>query len=388
MTNGFGSAGGRGFGIYVHTPFCVHKCSYCDFYSFTKYAALDFSRLVHGLAREIRAAARWLSRRGDLPAVGSVFFGGGTPSLVPPDALAVVFEALGDSFTFLADAEITLEANPETLTDALLEAWREKLPVNRVSLGAQSFQPRYLAALERLGSPESIRAAVAMLRRAGYDNFSLDLIFAIPGQTKAEVLDDIARAVELGPRHVSFYNLTLKPGHVLYHELPDDDRAAELYEAGIERLEAAGYRQYEISNFAEPGRESRHNLLYWNGGDFLGVGPSASSRFFWDGAFHHRKQHADLERYLAGGDFPEPGLTATTAEETVLEATFLELRRNEGVDIAAFRERYGHDLTRAPKYGLFLREGVLAREGDRLRLTKRGRLLADLVTRELAEQRA
>ena len=381
------AAPANGFGIYLHAPYCVHKCSYCDFYSFAA-AAPDFERLAAGLAREIAEAGSWLDREGGRPLVGSIFFGGGTPSLVPTPLLGRVFAAIAESFALAPDAEITLEANPETVNDAFLDGLRRHTPVNRVSLGAQSFRPDLLRKLERLGSRESIVAAVEKLRRHGYDNFNLDLIFAIPGQGEQGTLADIDEAISLGPAHLSFYNLTLKPGHPLYRDLPDDDTAADLYETGVARLAAAGYEQYEISNFSRAGRPSRHNLLYWNGGDYLGVGPSAASRFFRDGRFLHRKQVADVGRWLQaverGDAFPAPGLEPTTAEQTVLEATFLELRRNEGIVRADFARRYGYDPGSSPKYPMFLRQGLLEETAGRLRLTARGRLLADAVTRELA----
>lgn len=371
------------FGLYLHTPFCVHKCSYCDFYSFAKYAPSDFARLAGALVGELLAAHEFLKDR-QPPKATSVFFGGGTPSLLPVAELAAIFSSALGLFPAEPDAEITLEANPETVTEELAAAWLAKTPVNRVSMGAQSFQLKFLKTLERLCPPEAIVAAAGMLKRAGVRNFNLDLIFGIPGQTLPDVIDDIDRAVALEPNHISFYSLTLKPGHTLYPTLPDDDFSADLYEAGVERLAKAGYAQYEISNFAKPGYESRHNLLYWNGGDYLGIGPSAASRFFWDGTFHHRKAPADIVKYLEGTDFPAPGFEATTPAQTILEATFLELRRNEGVDVTAFHSRYGYDLTSSPKFNLFVNEKLLEREGPRLRLTDRGRLLADEVTRELA----
>jgi oxygen-independent coproporphyrinogen III oxidase len=254
---------------------------------------------------------------------------------------------------------------------------------NRVSLGAQSFQPKYLAALERLGSPESIEQAAAHVKGAGFTDFSLDFIFAIPGQTLEEVRSDLERAAALGPTHLSFYNLTLTSGHRLFKELPDDDTAADLYEAGKAFLEGAGYERYEISNFSLPGRECRHNLLYWGGGDYLGIGPSASSRLFRKGSFLHRKQVADFPSYLRA---PKPmEFDSTSPAQTVLEASFLELRKRWGVSVSGFRERYGYDLTKARRYHAFLEDGFVLRRGDTLALTEKGFLLADAVTRDLVD---
>lgn len=364
--------------MYLHTPFCIHKCSYCDFYSFAD-SAPRFDVLADAVRHEI------LGVSGTFPKAVSVFFGGGTPSLLPLPALARIYAALRERLPWEDGAEITLEANPETVTVEWAKGLLATTPVNRVSLGAQSFSPENLAKLERLGSPESIRTAVGRLKEAGIPRFSLDLIFGIPGQGQEGMLRDIEEAVKLGPEHVSFYNLTLKPGHKLYGQLPDDDESAELFEIGCAKLAQEGYAQYEISNFARPGCESRHNLLYWSGGDFLGFGPSASSRLFRDGVFHHRKQVADLNRYLVCHDFDAVPFEPTTAAQTILEASFLELRKNAGVSVSEFAARYGYALDRASRFDAFVVGGLVEREGDRLRLTARGRLLADSVTRDLVD---
>lgn len=330
-------------------------------------------------------AKEWLSGKLPLGRVTSVFFGGGTPSLLPLPELNAAFEALSSHFAIDADTEITVEANPETVTDEWCRGIVDSTPVNRVSLGAQSFQPKYLAALERMATPESVRTAVQRLRRAGISDLNLDLIFAIPGQTQAEAFADIDAALALEPDHLSFYNLSLKPGHALYSELPSDDAAADLYEAGVARLAENGFAQYEISNFSRPGRRSQHNLLYWTGGDYLGLGPSAASRFFWDGNFHHRKALADFSKYVESAPYPGNTLESNSWADTRLEATFLELRLNDGIDLPRFTQRYGHDVTQSKNYSLFLREGLLERAGQILKLTSRGRLLADRVTRDLVD---
>jgi putative oxygen-independent coproporphyrinogen III oxidase len=373
------------FGIYAHIPFCVHRCSYCDFYSDTRYNDSAFAELAKKLIWESGAAAAWLSQHRSVAPVTSVFFGGGTPSLMPMDGLAETFSALQRDFAFAADAEITLEANPETVSPVFAELLLSRTPVNRVSLGAQSFQAEHLAKLERLGSAQSIQNAVRILRSAGLTNYSLDLIFGIPGQTPQQLVSDIDQAMALQPNHLSFYSLTLKPGHKLYSELPCDDQAAELYEIGAARLATYGLTAYEISNFSRPGFESRHNLLYWSGGDFLGLGPSAATRFFWDGSFHHRKQVSSWERYLKAEVFPDPDFSSTNAFQTVLEATFLELRKRSGIDLAQFEGRYGYDLRSAKPYALFQREGMLEEEGGRVRLSPKGWLLAEGIAERLVE---
>jgi oxygen-independent coproporphyrinogen III oxidase len=373
----------NGFGIYVHIPFCVHKCSYCDFYSFTKYASDDFARYTSQLVREIEESGKWLVReRGHAAPVASIFFGGGTPSLLPADQYARIFAAIFENFSVSSDAEITTEANPETVNESVLEGWREKTPINRVSMGAQSFRAEFLTALERLGKKESIVAASEALRKFNYTNFNLDLIFGIPGQDKTKMVEDIEAAASLGPEHISSYSLTLKPGHKLYGSLPDDDAAADLYEVAVDRLEALRYRRYEISNFSIPGKESRHNLLYWTGGDYLGVGTSAASRFFWDGNFHHRKQVSDYSQYTELQNF-DPKWETTTPAQTLLEATFLELRTSEGVDVALFERKYGKDLRQGKNFGLYEREKLLEFTGRNIKLTPRGMMLAESVVQGL-----
>ncbi len=374
------------FGIYAHIPFCVHRCSYCDFYSDTRYNDAAFAALADKLSWESAAARDWLAVHHPVSPVTSVFFGGGTPSLMPMDGLEKTFAALQRDFVFAPGAEITLEANPETVSEGFADQLLARTPVNRVSLGAQSFQPEHLAKLERLGSAKSIQNAVRILRGAGLTNYSLDLIFGIPGQTPEQLRADIDEAMALEPNHLSFYSLTLKPGHKLYAGLPCDDTAAELYEMGEAHLKTFGFSAYEISNFSRPGFESRHNLLYWSGGDFLGLGPSAATRFFWNGAFHHRKQVSSWEQYLKVEAFPHPVFAEpTTAFQTVLEAAFLELRKRSGIDLAEFHERYGYDLRSAKPYALYRREGMLEEEGGRVRLSPKGWLLAEGIAERLVE---
>ncbi len=373
------------FGIYVHIPFCVHKCSYCDFYSFTQYGRNDFERLEAQLVNEVRQMAAYIKeRQGNLSPVTSVFFGGGTPSLMPTSSIQKICDTLAEEFPFAKEVEITLEANPETV-DARFAASLFATPVNRVSLGAQSFQAKHLKSLERLGSAESIVSAVGFLKEAGFTNFNLDLITGIPGQSEEEFLEDIEKAVSLGPTHLSFYTLTLKSKHPLATQLPSEDKAADLYEAGIRRLQILGFDQYEISNFARPGLGCRHNLLYWSGGDFLGIGPSASSRFFWERVFHHRKQKAHFETYLELNEFRSLPFETTTKAQTVLEASFLELRTNDGVDLDQFQARYGYDFRKAKKYELFAKNALIQEKDNRLVLSHRGRLLADSVTEQLVD---
>lgn len=341
---------------------------------------------VAKIVEEAHLSARWIKAElGQLPPARSIFVGGGTPSLLPVPLLEELFTALTTNFAIDDDVEITLEANPETVDEEFARALKHRTPVNRVSLGAQSFEASHLAVLERLGSAESIASAIRTLKKAGFENYSLDLIFAIPGQTLATVLSDIEQAASLGPSHLSFYNLTLKEGHALYRGLPSEDLQADWYEAGVARLRELGFSRYEVSNFSRPGKQSRHNLLYWDGGDFLGLGPSAASRVFKGGVFRHRKHPADLDRYLATSDFGFDLFEPSTPEQTVLEATFLELRKDAGISLSWFRDRYRYDPSEAKNFSFFVKQGLINRSEDTVQLTPRGMLLADRVTRELVD---
>jgi len=363
----------------------VHRCSYCDFFSLTGFNDDLFAALTDRICREITESADYLKEKQiTFAALRSIFLGGGTPSLLPGARLRAIFEVLSRHYAFEKNVEITLEANPETVNDTFCEDLRTLTPVNRISLGVQSFDLENLKKLERLANPLHVYSAIKRLTANGFTNFNMDLIFGIPGQGRKGLLEDLKKTVDHGPKHISFYNLTLKPGHPLFKKLPSDDECAELYECGIDFLNGAGFLQYEISNFSIPGFESRHNLLYWDGGDFLGIGPSAASRFFWNGRFFHRKQYSDLDKYFTCPTFPAPGLEETTWNQTVLEATFLELRKNSGLHEQDFYRRYGYEFTQAPKFESFLKEGLIERKDSHLILTPRGRLLADMVTRELA----
>jgi oxygen-independent coproporphyrinogen-3 oxidase len=376
----------RGFGIYIHLPFCTHRCSYCDFYSLArKDEAAPYAAVVDGLVAEIAGLRHELQVKNiQLPLAETIFLGGGTPSLFPAPLLEQVFAAVKAAFPWAGDAEITMEANPETVTTEYLESIQKHTPVNRISMGAQSFDSRHLKTLERLCTPDDVKRAAGLVRKAGFRNFNLDLIFAIPGQTLEEVVCDVETAASLLPTHISFYQLTLTRGHKLFSSLPDETFQVEGYERGVAALEKAGYEFYEISNFAKPGKECRHNELYWTGGDFLGVGPSASSRLFVDGAFMHRKQVSDLAKYLK-----DPVSThdweKNTAQQSFLEATFLEMRTRSGVDLDDFSSRYGFDLRRSRKLPVFKEQGWVVEENGFLRLTKQGRLLADGICRDLAD---
>ena len=263
-------------GLYVHMPWCVRKCPYCDFNSHQMKSARPDAGYIDALLRD-------LDRDGDLSAgrrIDTVFFGGGTPSLFPPEDFARLLESLRRRLEFAADAEITLEANPGTIERGRFLGYREA-GINRVSLGAQTFSPVALATLGRIHSADDTHRAVEELRAADLGNFNIDLMFALPGQSHEEAVADVQTAIAAGPAHISYYQLTLEPGTVFHARppvLPDEDSAWLIQESGQALLAAAGYEQYEVSAYARDGFRCRHNLNYWRFGDYLGIGAGAHGK--------------------------------------------------------------------------------------------------------------
>jgi len=373
-------------GLYVHVPFCSAICNYCNFNRGLFDAALKV-RYVEAVLAEIRhsglnsCVARQSS---DLrPAADTIYFGGGTPSLLEPEEIAQIIDACVRSFDVAADREVTLEANPETVTSARLAACRAA-GVTRLSFGVQSFREDELQRLSRLHSADRARAAVAEARAAGFDNVSLDLMMWLPQQRVEEWLESVDEALALGPAHLSLYLLEVYPNAPLKDEMararwsqaPDDDAAA-MYLTAMERLEAAGYEQYEISNVARPGRRSRHNLKYWTDGEWLGFGCGAHSTR--DGV--RWRNVAATDEYIGRIQCGEPtavDVRQLSPRERLGDALFTGLRLVEGIDLVDISRRYGVDVWQ--RYGReldpFVETGVLRREGPRLRLTREGMLLA------------
>ena len=362
-------------GLYVHVPFCAAICNYCNFNRGLFDSGLK-AQYMEALLEEIR-------RRGDGTAADTIFFGGGTPSLLEPEEIAVVIEACRAAFALSADAEMTLEANPETVTADRLAGFRTA-GVNRLSYGVQSFRDDELQRLSRLHSAGRAAEALAMARGAGFDNISLDLMMWLPQQTVAQWLESVDRLIALAPEHASLYLLEIYPNAPLRDEMararwsvaPDDD-AAEMYLGAMERLEGAGYRQYEISNVARPGRESRHNLKYWTDGEWRGFGPGAHSTV----AGVRSKNVSATPEYISavrsGGQL-ESDRRTLPAQERLEDALFTGLRLSAGIDLELVKSRYGADvwLLYGPELQPFVNDGLLLYDGGRLRLTRAGMLLA------------
>lgn len=362
-------------GVYIHLPFCPYVCPYCDF---AKWAWDDAraARYLDALRAEMMSAP--------VVAASTLFFGGGTPSMYTPEVLASLIAEVRQRYGLPADAEITAEANPDPLLAARIPGLRAA-GVNRLSIGVQSFDPRELRVLGRRHTGADVERAVRVAREAGYANVSVDLIFAAPGQTEDTWSASLDAAVALGVEHVSCYGLTIEEGTPYAtwfardpSAFADDTREAAMYALAIERLRAAGFEHYEISNWAKPGFRSQHNQLYWANASYLGLGVGAASYLGGVRSTHTR----DLEDYcvaaLAGTPIPGESERLEGAAQAG-EAIMLALRTAEGVDLARFRERYGIDVHERYRkvVGDLVAAGVLADDGARLRLTERGRFVAN-----------
>lgn len=368
-------------GIYLHIPFCAAICNYCN-----------FNRGLHdeGLRRRYVDALVADIRRQALPAVAAdtIFFGGGTPSLLEPGEVGRILAACRESFALAGDTEITLEANPESASVEALQGFREA-GINRLSFGVQSFHDAELRRLGRLHSSATARLAVARARAAGFNNLSLDLMMWLPGQSKADWLASVEALIEVAPDHASLYLLEIYPNAPLKDEMaragwsvaPDDD-AAEMYLEGLGRLDRAGYQQYEISNVARSAaRRARHNLKYWQEGEWIGFGCGAHSTYGRDRWRTLNSTVEYVDRIAAGADV-RLDLRSLGPQERLEEALFMGLRLVDGLDLFAMRQR--HDIDIWARYGQDLRPfaqaGLLVHEpGRRLALTRAGMLLANEV---------
>lgn len=369
-------------GIYIHIPFCRSHCSYCDFATGMYTPALA-ERYVPNLAKEIKS----FSEVETAETVDTIFFGGGTPSLLSPAQVDMILNAVEERFTVSAGAEITMEMNPGTVTPETLSTYRQS-GINRASFGAQTFDDNELARLGRSHTADDTRRTFRYLRDAGFDNVSFDLIAGLPGQTLDGWRRNLDEAFSLRPEHLSFYLLEVHEGTPLEKHIslgiqpkPDEDLAVAMYELMLDRASEAGYEHYEISNLCLPGFESRHNTKYWTGAPYYGFGCSAHS---YDGLFRRWANERDLMRYVAMIEQDGSaivGETRLTKEDRQAEAVFLGLRMMQGFSMRDYqqlfgsdiRELHGNDLTR------FREAGLIEYSGDLLRLTRAGALLSNEV---------
>ena len=377
-----------GFGIYVHWPFCAAKCPYCDFNSHVR-TAIDEQGWIDAIVRELEWTA---ARQGaDRPIVETIFFGGGTPSLMQGASVARTLDTIAKLWRTANDVEVTLESNPAS-ADATRFADYRAAGVNRLSLGVQALNDADLKMLGRLHNVAEAKAALALAMR-NFERVSLDLIYARPHQTPEQWRGELAEALAFGTDHLSLYQLTIEPATpfaTLYKTgaltIPDDDHAAELYELTQEMTEAAGRPAYEISNHARPGSEARHNLIYWRYGAYAGVGPGAHGRLDLGGKRVATQTERLPERWretvLRGGH----GLieqSEIAPADAAREHLLMNLRLAEGLDLAAYRARW-NTAPDAKRIASLIEDGLLTLDGDRLTATPRGRLLLNSVIAALA----
>jgi len=366
-------------GLYLHIPFCFHKCHYCDFYSIVD----DRDRqaaFADRMADELRSLGPLLPG-----AIKTIFVGGGTPTLLRADLWKRLLHVLHDAFDLSALAEFTVEANPETVSDELLGVLRAG-GVNRMSIGAQSFNEAHLKTLERWHDPRKVAAAVEMARRVGISNINLDLIFAVPGQTLAEWAADLQTALALEPTHLSCYSLTYEPNTAMTKKMQlgriepaDENVEAAMFEHTIDTLTRAGFEHYEVSNFARPQRRCQHNMMYWENEQWVAIGPSASGHV----AGVRWKNVPHLGKYLAPGSSGTPiqDVEQLDREDSIGEQLMLRLRLLEGVPLDWAEQALSRE--RRETVDRLIAEGSLERTSTHVRLTHRGLMIADSVIGEL-----
>ena len=376
---------GSDLALYVHWPFCQRKCPYCDFNSHVRETVV-VSDWQEALLRELDFEAERLPDA----TIGSVFFGGGTPSLMPPELVGTILERAAKRFGFADDVEITLEANPSSV-EAAAFATLSDVGVNRVSLGIQALDDATLAILGRLHSADEALSALEIAQKE-FARVSFDLIYARPGQDEESWRRELEQALEFGTGHLSLYQLTIEPGTRFATDVRrgtlvplDDERAADLFALTQELTAVAGLPAYEISNHARPGEESRHNLTYWRYQDYAGIGPGAHGRRNGAATVRHKKP----ENYLAAVARNGHGIAeerALPAAEQASEALLMGLRLAEGIDLAAMGQRFGFstdDLLDARKLAFYTAQGLAWRDDSRIGVTRQGMPLLDALLPEL-----
>ena len=362
--------------LYVHFPWCVRKCPYCDFNSHEIPEGLDETAYVDAVLRDLEVDAPLVSGR----RVGSVFFGGGTPSLLSGPSLARLLEGIRHTVGLEAGAEITVEANPGAVDSQHFAAYREA-GVNRLSIGVQSFDDGMLSALGRIHTAADALAAFRSARQAGFDQINLDLMFGLPRQDVDGVTADIHQALELDPTHLSWYQLTIEPHTVFAHAtppgIPDDEALWAMQEAGGALLAAAGYERYEVSAWAQAGSQCRHNRNYWEFGDYIGVGAGAHGKLtLGDRRIERRRRERHPEAYTRGAAAGNAlsGTTRLQDEDLVLEFMMNVLRLESGVPSGFLEARTGLKLEAVkPRIALAVEQGLLVQDAEILRATDLGR---------------
>ena len=360
-------------GIYIHIPFCLSKCPYCDFYSVVG-DEIIIDRFNDALLDEIQLTARtkWKNR-----VYTSIYFGGGTPPLLSAEKIGSIIHSLRQTFNITPNAEISLEANPESITSVFLKNIKNQ-GVNRISIGVQSFDDNLLKLLGRVHNSETAEKAINSAFKAGFENIGIDLIFGIPGQTVSLWQDTLHRAIKKKPVHISAYGLTIESGTPFEEMINkgelvpvDSDTQAEMYNTLHQTLTDKGYVRYEISSYAKPGFECRHNLKYWTDQKYLGLGPSAHSYY----TKYRKSSYKNLDKYIASINNGKPPIAfkeMLTPEQKSQERLMLGLRTTLGVELMAVKDAIDINMM-----ATFIRDGYLKKEVDRIALTDKGFLFAD-----------
>ncbi len=377
---------GFGAGIYLHIPFCRRLCPYCDFYSLVR-GDDEIESYIHTLLKEMDSPP---GDRFHAFMYDTIFFGGGTPSVLAPGQISQILEKLRREFSVSLDSEITVECNPSSIDEEKAESYLQA-GVNRLSLGIQSFNDRHLKTLGRLHDSKTAIKAFNEVRRAGFANINVDLIYGLPDQTADEWTADLRKAVELGPEHISAYNLIIEPntpfGTLYRHgklNLPSEDIQSGLYDLLIDLLSSAGFERYELSNFAKNGCQCRHNLKYWQNRPYLGLGPSAVS---YDGERRY-KNNPDLDHYWKSpSDTPAPIREIETIDRNTAleERIIMGLRLSDGLSFDAIKNEFDYDLINDKKDVIvsLADAGYITLENDRLKLASKGLFLSDEITVKL-----
>jgi oxygen-independent coproporphyrinogen-3 oxidase len=378
-------------GIYIHIPFCLKKCLYCDFYSITDLA--QASSFQAALEREMELAGQ------STLTFDTLYIGGGTPSALDVTAIEKIVATAFKHFRIQSDAEITIEVNPGTVALEDLRRYRQS-GINRLNIGIQSFVQENLKFLDRIHSSEEALSSLDWARQAGFENIGMDLIYGLPEQEKTHWLCDLDQAVQINPEHLSCYLLTRESGTPLDREvladrirLPAEDNLRRLFETTTDYLTSHGYRHYEVSNFARQAEpdpspwESRHNWKYWSLAPYIGLGPSAHSYLEPERHWNHRS----IEKYLQDirqGKLPLAGNEKLTREQMIMEAIYLGFRTVQGIDIGDFQRRFGIDFLKAFRRTIadFEKDGLIKVTKDHCRLTPEGMVLSDGITAEFTSQ--
>ncbi len=367
-------------GLYVHIPFCLKKCNYCDFCSFDSLLREERVAYLSALIREIKGY-----KRDEKICVDTIFFGGGTPSLLEPEEFAILTESIFDSFYVLSDCEFTVEANPKTLTREKLLSFKS-CGVNRISIGLQTIHENERKILGRIHNFEDFKTAYSLIKECGISNVGVDVMYGIPEQTKESFLETLDAVVRLSPSHISAYGLILEENTKFWEArdtlmLPDEDTECEMYYAACEYLSSCGYSHYEISNYAKVGFESRHNLKYWREESYIGVGVSAYSYF--EGRRYGNTK--DLNEYLTSEMTQYITDEAVGRDECAYEYAMLGLRLSAGISLSEYKNKFGCDfiLGRESRIKKYIDAGYMQNNGERLFLTEKGFYVSNAILAEL-----